>query len=324
MAKGRARFLGQDILKGEWKPRERERERMKTPNAIPGGSPVVSGYGADGQRLENTIGSENGVSIFDPVLCEIAYRWFSPAGGTILDPFSGGSVRGIVASKLGRQYIGIDLRGEQIEANRAQGLQICQDPMPAWQCGDSRMIDALCEGVEADLIFSCPPYADLEVYSEDPRDISTMEYREFIEAYREIIQKSCALLKKDRFACFVVGDVRYGKSGYYRNFVSDTIAAFANAGLELYNEAILLTAIGSLPIRAGRTFSATRKLGKTHQNVLIFVKSDPKKATEACGTVEIVDLDELFPDSATGAIDSGLEGVGAAGSDAIPEVAAGE
>ena len=47
-----------------------------------------------------------GTSIFDPVLCEIAYRWFSPVGGLILDPFAGGSVRGIVASKLGRQYIG--------------------------------------------------------------------------------------------------------------------------------------------------------------------------------------------------------------------------
>jgi hypothetical protein len=31
------------------------------------------------------------------VLCEIAYRWFSPPGGLILDPFAGGSVRGIVA-----------------------------------------------------------------------------------------------------------------------------------------------------------------------------------------------------------------------------------
>jgi hypothetical protein len=38
-------------------------------------------------------------SIFDPVLCEIAYRWFCPSGGTVLDPFAGGSVRGIVASK---------------------------------------------------------------------------------------------------------------------------------------------------------------------------------------------------------------------------------
>ena len=40
----------------------------------------------------------DGTSIFDPVLCEIAYRWFCPEGATVLDPFAGGSVRGIVAA----------------------------------------------------------------------------------------------------------------------------------------------------------------------------------------------------------------------------------
>jgi DNA modification methylase len=47
-------------------------------------------------------------------LCEIAYRWFCPPGGTVLDPFAGGSVRGIVAAKLGRRYFGVDLRAEQV------------------------------------------------------------------------------------------------------------------------------------------------------------------------------------------------------------------
>jgi hypothetical protein len=36
-------------------------------------------------------------SEFDPLLCEAAIRWWSPAGGVILDPFAGGSVRGIVS-----------------------------------------------------------------------------------------------------------------------------------------------------------------------------------------------------------------------------------
>ena len=63
----------------------------------------------------------NGTSVFDPVLCEIAYRWFSPKGGVILDPFAGGSVRGIVAALLNRQYIGCDLRQEQVTANQNSG-----------------------------------------------------------------------------------------------------------------------------------------------------------------------------------------------------------
>jgi len=62
-------------------------------------------------------------------------------------------------------------------------------------------------------------------------------------------------------------------------------------GMELYNEAILVTAVGSLPIRVGRQFDAARKLGKTHQNVLVFVKGDPRKATDAIGLVECGEIE---------------------------------
>ena len=244
--------------------------------------------------LETGIGEKygreeiTGTSIFDPVLCELAYSWFSAPGQLVLDPFAGGSVRGIVASKLGRQYIGHELRQEQVNANRQQASDICVDDAtpPAWICGDSRNIDNTCKDVQADFLFSCPPYADLEVYSTDPKDLSTLGYAEFKGAYFEIIKKACALLKQDRFACFIVGEVRDKKGNYY-NFVGDTVQAFKDAGLNYYNEAILITAVGSLPIRAGKQFSASRKLGKTHQNVLVFVKGDGKKAAQDCGNVEV-------------------------------------
>jgi DNA modification methylase len=232
-------------------------------------------------------GSEaTGTSIFDPVLCELAYTWFCPPNGAVLDPFAGGSVRGIVAAVLGRKYTGIDLRPEQIEANEAQAAAIVPDNLPRWIAGDSR--EAMPDE-QFDLVFSCPPYADLEVYSDDPRDISTMDYPAFMVAYRDIVAGAVRRLRNDRFACFVVGDVR-DKKGMYYNFVSDTIAAFQDAGARLYNEAVLVTAVGSLPIRVGKQFESGRKLGKTHQNVLVFVKGDPRKATQACGPVEIGDL----------------------------------
>jgi hypothetical protein len=240
---------------------------------------------------------ESGTSIFDPVVCELAYAWFSPSGGIVLDPFAGGSVRGIVASKLGRQYIGHELRQEQVNANREQASEICidDDAPPAWVCGDSRTIDSTCKDVQADFVFSCPPYADLEVYSHDPKDLSTLGYEEFKSVYFEIIKKTCALLKKDRFACFVVGEVR-DKKGIYYDFVGDTVQAFKEVGLNYYNEAILVTPCGSVAMRAGKSFSSSRKLGKSHQNVLVFVKGDGKKAAQACGEVQ-VDLGVLESES---------------------------
>lgn len=251
-------------------------------------------FEADSSNPPQDSPASTGTSIFDPVLCELVYRWFCPLEGRILDPFAGGSVRGIVAAVLGRHYTGMDLRSEQIAANVEQGQRITPENPPTWLVGDSST--DLPAG-KFDLVFSCPPYADLEVYSDDPRDISTMDYPEFREVYRTIIRQCVDRLHDNRFACFVVGDVR-NKKGMYLNFVSDTIAAFLDCGMSLYNEAILVTAVGSLPIRVGKQFESGRKLGKTHQNVLVFIKGDPKLATQACGTVDVSvgDLAEEFGD----------------------------
>ena len=77
------------------------------------------------------------------------------------------------------------------------------------------------------------------------------------------------------------------EDGCYAGFRSDTIAAFEKAGLRLYNEAVLVAPAASLPLRAARIFSGGRKLGRMHQDVLVFVKGDPGKAHAACGPVDL-------------------------------------
>lgn len=261
-----------DARQGEWQDRKR----------------AWSSVGIKGEvgRIENMLQysqtcslGEKDTSIFDPTLCEVAYRWFCPKGGQVVDPFAGGSVRGIVASMLGLKYWGCDLRQEQIDANEKQADDIGVDPRPIWICGDS--IDTQQSAPDADFLFSCPPYGDLEKYSDDPRDLSNMEYHTFIANYGRIVLRAVKKLKADRFACFVVGDFRDSK-GYYRNFVSKTIQAFEEAGALLYNEAILVTSVGSASMRVSKQFSSGRKFAKTHQNVLVFCKGDWRKAAIAC------------------------------------------
>lgn len=223
------------------------------------------------------------MSIFDPVLCEIVYRWFCVDGGSIYDCFAGGSVRGIVASKLGYEYHGIDLRKEQIDANRENAVEIGVNPN--WYCDDSLNADKYIQDESCDLVFSCPPYADLEVYSDDPRDISNMNYDDFCKTYKRIIDISCKKLKENRFAVFVVGDIR-DKKGFYRNFVDYTKKCFNDNGFLTYNEIILIDMLGTAMLRANSQFKS-RKVVKTHQNVLVFYKGDPKKIKENYGEIEI-------------------------------------
>lgn len=210
------------------------------------------------------------VSIFDPVLCEVVYRRLCPAGGKILDPFAGGSVRGIVANYLGYNYTGIDIREEQVASNREQAAQIVPANEPKWIVGDSdKVLDNITE--EYDLVFSCPPYGDLETYSDIPGDISNIHvYDKFLRAYKQIISKCVNKLKRGGQACFVVGEFR-DKDGNYVGFVPDTIRAFFDAGMVYQEEIILLNCISTAVLRARKSMES-KKLTKTHQNVLIFRK----------------------------------------------------
>lgn len=279
-------FTVLDARSGEWQKRKRAWAslgiRGEEGRVTSGANALSEGVFRDACQSEarQKIMAAGGAIAFDPTLCELAYLWWSPPGGQVVDPFAGGSVRGIVAGALGRRYWGGELRPEQVEANRRQAGEIRPHVSPVWECGDSR--STLFNAPEADFVFSCPPYGDLEVYSDRPGDLSAMTWPAFLDAYREIVAASVARMRRDRFACFVVGDVRDDR-GVYRNFVSETISAFSDAGADLYNEAILVTAVGSASMRVSRQFAASRKLCKTHQNVLVFVKGDPARASRACG-----------------------------------------
>ena len=231
------------------------------------------------------------LSLIDPVLCELCYRWFAPAGGLVVNPTAGESTYGLVASYLGYRYIGVEIRSEQVEANIKQNAELGLSAN--WILGDGQDVYDLV-GEDADFIMCCPPYADLEVYSDDPRDLSTMEYEQFVAVYRKIIKESVRRLKDNRFATFIVGDIR-DSNGNYRNFVGETINAFIDAGCGLYNEASLVTPFASGTLRAGRQFAIGRKLVKSHQNVLVFIKGDWREAVKACGDVEV-----YFPDEQAG------------------------
>lgn len=228
-------------------------------------------------------GSQQGTSIFNPVLCEVLYNWFLPTTGpgAILDPFAGGSVRGIVAAFLGHDYTGIELRQEQIDANLRNLADIyaalgenAPTRRPKWILGDSSNLKELIHpSARFDLIFTCPPYGDLEVYSDDPKDLSNMPLARFNEVYTGIIQTAQSYLRPQRFSIWIVGDYRDKKTSNLVNFVNTTITAHEPAA-KLYNHAIFLTPAGSLAIRTSKSFPPQRKLGKTHQDAVITYNGD--------------------------------------------------
>ncbi len=271
-----------DTRSKEWQ--ERKRWWINTYN-------IQSELGREDTESRARFWEDNTVSIFDATLCEKMYEWFCPKEGRVLDPFAGGSVRGIVATEMGFIYNGIDLSDEQIEANKKQSNK------PNWITGDSEwVIDSIYDKTQ-DFVFTCPPYYDLEKYTDNPADLSNMNADSFDKKYYSILKKAAAKLKDNRFFAVVVSEVREQsvtgnyKIGKYKGLVWKTIRACEEAGLHFYNDMILFNSQHQAARVVDTYFKRNRKVASVHQNILVFVKGNPDIAAEDIewdGTYECV------------------------------------
>lgn len=214
--------------------------------------------------------------------------WFTPhTGAKVFDNFAGDTVFGYVAGSLGYDFTGIELRQEQSDFNNERTRELTAH----YITDDGRNVDKhIGEGTQ-DLYFSCPPYFDLEVYSDDPNDASNQDtYEDFYKILDEAFTKAIKCLANNRFAVIVVGNVRDKKTGGYYDLMGDVIRTFTRNGMHFYNDMILIDPVGSAGIRA-RNSMDYRKVVKVHQNVLVFYKGDQKRIKDYFPRVE-VQIDE--------------------------------
>ena len=237
-----------------------------------------------------------GVSILDPVMAEIVCRWFGLKDGRAFDCFAGDSVFGFVLAYLGNDFTGVELRQQQADLNNER----VADMTARYICDDGQNVAQHLEPESQDLLFSCPPYFDLEVYSDLPNDASNQgSYEDFIQILKNAFTGAVGCLKQNRFAAICVGDVRDKKTGFYYDFCGDIKRIFKEAGMKLYNEIILVEQTASTALRAAR-YMENRKVAKTHQHLLVFFKGDPKKIKSEFPKIEYTEEDmKLFDASET-------------------------
>jgi len=236
----------------------------------------------NGESRENTLHDSNSskkdvmnkmpsVSILDPVVAEISNKWFGLDKCKTFDCFAGDSVFGYVSDALGNTFTGIELRKEQADLNNAR----LKGSKSKYINDDGQNVLKHIKPNTQDLLFSCPPYFDLEVYSDLENDASNQkDYKDFLQIINKAFTDAIKCLKENRFAVIVVGDIR-DNNGFYYGFSDDIKSIFKQNGAKLYNEMIIAETLGTLPQRVGR-FMNNRKVGKCHQNVLVFYKGNPK------------------------------------------------
>ena len=254
-----------DTRKGYWQDRKRQ-WLQKTGNLAETKENVL--YSS--QNFVSEL--KDGSSEFDPVLAELIMRWFNTENGKILDCFGGEQTKGVVAGELGYEYYACEIRPEQVAIDK----QKTKDYKTVhYFCGDSNNISSIIKERGFDLVFTSPPYYDLEIYSKE--DMSALgTYEEFMSQYKNIFKQCYDMMSEEGFLVVKIGEIRNKRTGEYRNFVGDNISIFKEIGFKYYNEIILVTQVGTVARTVTRAFNTSRKIGKVHQNVLVFYKGNLK------------------------------------------------
>ena len=221
----------------------------------------------NGNRSDRRNGVNNGkCSVFNSHLAQMVLSAYAPLGGKVYDAFGGGGTSGYIATKMGFEYTGVELREE--EYNRVKQQMNDWGVYFNFVLGNS--VDYKPNN-DFDFAFTCPPYYDLEVYSELENDLSNAKtYDDYLIMLKSVIQNIYNCLKDDCFSVFVVGNFR-NKKGELVHLNGDLIRIAKEVGFKLWDELIWEGASNVALTRCGK-FEKNRKSVRMHEYVIVLKK----------------------------------------------------
>ena len=221
-------------------------------------------------------GAGSFMSKFNTEYCKRIVEMWSKEGDTILDPFAG-RTRGLVSTLMKRDYIGYEVVKQNIDELNSNYQKLSN----TYEMGnmDLRHVSLLNEKAKfgiaekpIDLVMTCPPYWNLEVYPESDASGTQLSriknYLDFLDEYSKILGKATDNLIPGKFLAIVVSNWR--SEGRLYDFRTDT-ANILREKLFLYDEVILeMSPAKRHPLYPQAM--AKLKMLKTHEYLMIFRK----------------------------------------------------
>lgn len=227
-------------------------------------------------KVDDTRNLNGNASVLDPVACEVILRFFMPTEGKLVyNPFGGGVQFGFVTADYGFNYIASEIRQNQCDANN----KICKDLKGSakWVKSDS---STYAPKKKVDLVFSCPPYYEVEEYLDYDGKPPAGELNSFAtyEEFRDTLfagyKKAIEALNDDSFFVVMTGDSR-DKNGAYYCCEAEHELFFKEQGLAVYNKIIYLECEFTRLAHAKKTL-IHRKFPKREQKIIVAYKGNMK------------------------------------------------
>ena len=215
-------------------------------------------------------------SVFNPELAGLLVTAYTAPGEYIVDPFAGGGTRAVIATALGRTYFGIDVRAPEVDRVNGRLEELGLHTEADVVVGSST--DRSVWPTDPDALITCPPYWNLEVYSDDPMDLSTAPtYTAFLSSISDVVEHSFSVLREGALSVWVVGDIRHRKTGELLDFPGDLTRIHQEAGFFLYDKVIYRNASPfGASLRSG-IFDKTRRTVRQHEYVLVFSRGQGRR-----------------------------------------------
>lgn len=206
-------------------------------------------------------------SEFHAGMAENIIHYWSMKGAKVVDPFAGRLTRAYVTSSLGRTYEGYDVVQRTVdESNKV----LTEDNLNGIIHVGNGCVMEKTESETADLVFTCPPYHQLEKYESVDYQLSDIgSYDDFLTQI-DICAENChRVMKEGAFCVWVVGDWR--EKGIYRSFHSDLTTIMQNQKLKHHDTIIMENQSPFASLQLGKV-AANRYTSKIHEFILVFKK----------------------------------------------------
>ncbi len=218
-------------------------------------------------------------SEFHAGVAEQILRYWSMKGSVVVDPFAGRATRAVVASRMERQYEGYEISPTTYKRVTEHFKKLGVSPK---LYNNDGLFLTFTDDEVADLVFTCPPYHDIEKYESVTNQLSDCEtYEKFLKQIGYCGYHINRVLKPGAFCVWVVGDWRCPKGGGLRSFHSDLISLFTKEKL-IHHDTIIMKNISPFaPLQAGKVASK-RYTSKIHEYVMVFRKEGEYEVPDYC------------------------------------------
>jgi DNA modification methylase len=207
------------------------------------------------------------MSEFHAGVAENIIRFWSLPGARVIDPFAGRATRAVVTTKLGREYYGYEITPNTYK--RALNHFEKHNINPTLYKADGCKLEYTKDDF-ADLVFTCPPYYNIEQYESCEGQLSDIkDYDTFMDNMNECAKNVKRVLKEGAWAIFVVADFRINCE--LKSFSSDLIQKFKNNNM-IHWDTIIMENISPFATLTAYQAACKRYVPKTHEYILVFRK----------------------------------------------------